>query len=207
MKKAILLIAVAILFCGEMKAQDMAGFTTTSVPQLALAETQQADIYSIYSVPMPTYDFSANNSLTEQQYASRKGWGIFCIVAGASTMLGGVSMWLFGDMFNDVSSQVGSGFEDDPDFQQGQEVAQTVGNGVKTIGIVGAVTGAALVGTGIWLVSSDGGSKGHRGHGRRGGHRRSRRHSELMPTYENMQPDWGLSLNIAPTSAGLTFVF
>ena len=79
----------------------------------------------------------------------------------------------------------------------------------KTIGIVGAVAGAALVGTGIWLVSSDGNSSG-RG-GRKGGRRSSRRntrrrHADFFqqPTIE---PDWGLCLNATPASAGLSFVF
>jgi hypothetical protein len=211
MKKTLFFIAAALLLCSQLKAQDLALATTSNSPlQLSLTENLQTDVNSIYSLPMPNTDFALNDQLNAQQYASRKGWGIACIVVGGSTMLGGITMWLGGDMFNNVNQQMGdmSGFEDDPDFQQGQQAMQTVGNGVKTIGIVTTVAGAALVGTGIWLVSSDGGSShGRRGHGRRGGHRRShRRHADLFqqPT---MEPDWGLCLNATPTSAGLTFVF
>lgn len=211
MKKAILLIAATLVLCNTMKAQDLALASTPVSPmQLSLTENIQSDLNSIYTLPMPESDLLVNNQFNTQQYASRKGWGIACIVVGGSTMLGGITMWLGGDMFNNVNQQMGdmSGFEDDPDFQQGQQAMQTVGNGVKTIGIVTTVAGAALVGTGIWLVSSDGGSShGRRGHGRRGGHRRShRRHADLFqqPT---MEPDWGLCLNATPTSAGLTFVF
>ena len=81
---------------------------------------------------------------------------------------------------------------------------QTVGNGIKTVGIVGTVVGAALVGTGIWLVSSDGGSSY-----RRGGYSRSRyrRFADSMPATESVSPDWGLKLNVGPASGGLTLVF
>ncbi len=212
MKKAILLIATALLFCNEMKAQDLALATPSVQPQqLSLTDNLQTDVNSIFTLPMPESDLAINNKLNTQQYASRKGWGIFCIVSGASTMLGGLSVWLFGDLFNKTAEQAGqmSGFEDDPDFQQGQDMAQTVGNGVKTIGIIGTVAGAALVGTGIWLVSSDGGGSGRGGrggHGRRGHKSSRRRHADFFqqPTVE---PDWGLCLNATPTSAGLSFVF
>lgn len=212
MKKAILLIAATLVLCNTMKAQDLALASTPVSPmQLSLTENIQSDLNSIYTLPMPESDLLVNNQFNTQQYASRKGWGIFCIVSGGITMLSGASVWLFGGMFNKTAEQAGqmSGFEDDPDFQQGQDMAQTVGNTVKTIGIIGTVTGAALVGTGIWLVSSDGGgsSRGHhRSHGRRGHRRGHRRHADLFqqPTVE---PDWGLCLNATPTSAGLTFVF
>lgn len=203
MKKAILLIAVALLFCSEMKAQDLA-LATPAPFQLSLTENTQTDINSIFSVPMPESDLVINNQFNTEQYASRKGWGIFCIISGGMTMLSGVTMWLGGDIFNNMASGMGN----DPDMQEGQQAMNAMGNGVKTIGIVGAVAGAALVGTGIWLVSSDGGSSSRgRSHGRRGGHRRSyRRHADLFqqPTVE---PDWGLCLNATPTSAGLTLVF
>lgn len=211
MKKTILLIAAALLLCSEMKAQDLAeAFTLTPAPQLSLADNLLTDNSSIFSLPMPTSDLVVNNQFNTQEYASRKGWGIFCIVFGGINMLSGASVWLFGDMFNNVGSQIGnmSDIEDDPDMQQGQQAVQTVGNTVKTVGIIGTVFGAAMVGTGIWLVSSDSGSSRGRGHRGRG-HRRSshRRHSELLPDYNNMQPDWGLCLNVAPASAGLSFVF
>lgn len=209
MKKTILLIAATLLLCNTMKAQDLALASTPSAP-LQLSLTEQSDLNSIYAIPMPQSDLVVNNQLDTKQYASRKGWGIACIVVGGSTMLGGITMWLGGDLFNNVSSSMsqGSGFEDDPDFQQGQQAVEAVGNGVKTIGIVTTVAGAALVGTGIWLVSSDGGGNS-RGRGHRGrSHRRStrRRHADLFqqPTIE---PDWGLCLNVAPATAGLTFVF
>ena len=212
MKKTILLIAATLLFCNTMMAQDLALASTTNSPfQLNLIDNLQTDNTSIYAIPMPESDLLANNQFNTQQYASRKGWGIFCIISGASTMIGGISVWLFGDLFNKTAEQAGqmSGFQDDPDFQQSQNMAQNAGNTVKTIGIIGTVTGAALVGTGIWLVSSDGGgsSRGHhRGHSRRGHRRGHRRHADLFqqPTIE---PDWGLCLNVAPASAGLSFVF
>ncbi len=205
MKKAILLIAVAMLFCSEMKAQDLA-LATPAPFQLNLAENTQTDINSIFSIPMPESDLVINNQFNTEQYASRKGWGIFCIISGGMTMISGVTMWLGGDIFNNMGSAVAS---DDPMDQQASQTFNAMGTGVKTIGIVGAVAGAALVGTGIWLVSSDGGSSHGRGrsHGRRGGHRRShRRHADLFqqPTIE---PDWGLCLNATPTNAGLTLVF
>lgn len=207
MKKTILLIAAALLVCGQLKAQDLALATTSDTPfQMSLSDDHPSELNSIFTLPMPTSDFAVNNQLNTEQYASRKGWGIFCIVAGASTMLGGISVWAFGDIFNNMGSAVAS---EDPMDQEASQAFNTMGSGVKTVGIIGAVTGAALVGTGIWLVSSDGGSgRGGRSHGRRGGHRKStrRRHADLFqqPTIE---PDWGLCLNVGPTSSGLTFVF
>lgn len=207
MKKAILFFAAALLLCNTMKAQDLALATVPQAP-IQLNLTEQASLNSIYAIPMPESDLLANHQLSNEQYASRKGWGIACIISGGLTMVSGVSVWLFGGMFNQAASSMSSEFENDPDMQEGQQAVQTVGNGVKTIGIIGTVAGAALVGTGIWLVSSDGGGNSRgRSHGRRGGHRRShRRHADLFqqPTIE---PDWGLCLNVAPASAGLTFVF
>lgn len=206
MKKSILLIAAALLFCSQMKAQDLADASTlTPTLQLSLTDNQQTDLNSIFAIPMPESELIANSQYNTQEYASRKGWGIFCIISGGMTMLGGITTWVGGGIFSNMANGMG----DDPDMQQGQQAFNAMGDGVKTIGIIGTVAGAALVGTGIWLVSSDGGSShGRRGHGRRGGHRRShRRHAELLPDYENMQPDWGLSLNVTPATAGLTLVF
>lgn len=207
MKKALFLIAAALLMCNQMNAQDLALSTTPVQPlQLSLTDNLQTDLTSIYTLPMPESDLVVNNQFNTQEYASRKGWGIFCIVAGASTLLGGVSVWVFGDIFNNMGSSIQG---DDPMDQEASQTFNAMGNGVKTIGIIGTVAGAALVGTGIWLVSSDGGSSrgGHRG-GRRGGHRKSsrRRHADFFqqPTIE---PDWGLCLGATPTSAGLSFVF
>ena len=208
MKKAILLIAATLLLCSAAKAQYMADASSLRpLSQINLAENQQA-VKSIYSVPMPETDLMVNNQYTTEQLASRKGWGIACIITGGLTMLSSASVWVFGGMFNQAASSMPSDFADDPDMQEGQQAVQAVGNGVKTIGIIGTVTGAALVGTGIWLVSSDGNSGSHGRHGRRGGRsRRHRRYSEAMPTIEPIQPDWALSLNVGPTNAGLTLVF
>lgn len=219
MKKAILLIAAALLFCGQMKAQEMAdafNSNSYSLSQYSLMDNSQTQVSSIYDLSMPPSDLGVNNEFANQEYASRKGWGIVCIVAGGSALLGGVAMLLMGGLINSASSQIGDmsgdmGFGDDPDFQQdfqqGQDMAQAAGGVVQTIGIVGSVVGAGLVGTGIWLVSSDGGSSSRRGHGRRGGHRRHRRYSENMPTIEPIEPDWALSFNVGPASTGLTLAF
>lgn len=206
MKKTILFFAVALLFCGGLKAQDLADASSLNPTfQLSLTDGSQYGINSIYALPMPESDMGQAGV---EQYASRKGWGIFCIVSGATTMLGGISVWVFGGMFSNTVDQVGqmSGFPDDPDMQQGQEIASSVGNGVKTIGIIATAAGAALVGTGIWLVSSDGGSSrgGRRGHGVRGKHRTF---SEDVPTIEPIRPDWALSFNVSPVSSGLTLHF
>ena len=89
--------------------------------------------------------------------------------------------------------------ENDPDFQQGQQAVQTVGNGIKTVGIIGTVVGAALVGTGIWLVSSDNGTSY-----RRNSYRRYRRFADNAPAMEPARPSgWALGV----TSNGLTLVF
>ena len=108
MKKAILLIAAALLFCSEMKAQDLAeAFTLTPTTQLSLTDNSQSGLNSIYAIPMPESDLLTNNQFNTQQYSSRKGWGIFCIVSGGITMLSGASVWLFGGLFNNLSSQAG----------------------------------------------------------------------------------------------------
>ncbi len=211
MKKTVLLIALALFLCSESKAQYVAdaGSLYTST-QLSLSDNQPTAFTSIYNTPMPTTDFAMNDQLNTQQLASRKGWGIACIISGGLTMVSGASVWLFGGMFNNAASAVGSDpeFANDPEMQQGQQAVQAVGNGVKTIGIIGTVAGAALVGTGIWLVSSDGGSysRGGRSHGRRGGRRGGRRHADLFQQ-PSIQPDWGLCLNVTPANAGLTLVF
>lgn len=190
MKKTILLIAAALLLGAEMKAQDLADATN-------FGQTESVQVNSIYTAPMPTSDFVVNNQFGTQQYASRKGWGVACIVSGGLTMIGGITTWLSAGMFNQTVSQMPT--ENDPDFQQGQQAVQTVGNGIKTIGIIGTVVGAALVGTGIWLVSSDNGSSY-----RRSSYRRYRRFAEGTPTTEPARPSgWALGV----TSNGLTLVF
>ncbi len=213
MKKTIFLITAVLLFCNGMKAQDLANatlsFSTTTLPsfQLSLTDNLQTDAGSIYSIPMPESNLMINNQYSSQQYASRKGWGIASIITGGLTMLSGASVWVFADLFNSAASQMSemSEWGDEPSIQEGQEAAQTIGNIVKTVGIVGTVVGAALVGTGIWLVSSDGGSSS-RGRGYHRNHRRSsykRRISDNMQPTFDMKPDWGLCLN----TNGLTLVF
>ena len=213
MKKTLFFIAVAMLFCTEMKAQDMTlAFNTPSSFQLNLTEQPQSDINSIYSLPMPASDLAVNNNFNTQQYASQKGWGIACIVAGGVTLLGGASVWLFGGIFNKATTEMNNMNSTDPMNPTAQpdpelHQAQNIGSGIKTAGIIGTAAGAALVGTGIVLIATDKGSS--RGHRSKRGHRRSgrRRFSDNMPTYEDLQPDWGLCLNVSPTSAGLSFSF
>lgn len=202
MKKAIFLFAATLLLCNGMKAQELADASTLQPSfQLSLSEPQQAGVNSIYALPMPTSDFAANST---DQLASRKGWGVACIISGGLTMLSGASVWLFGGMFSDVSNQVSQqAGEDAKEFNQASE---TVSSTVKTVGIIGTVVGAALVGTGIWLVSSDGNSSGGSRGGSRGNYRSKRRFSDNAPS-RDMQPDWGLCLNVGPAQAGLTFVF
>ena len=190
MKKTILLIAAALLLGAEMKAQDLADATN-------FGQTESVQVNSIYTAPMPTSDFVVNNQFGTQQFASRKGWGVACIVSGGLTMIGGITTWLSAGMFNQTVSQMPT--ENDPDFQQGQQAVQAVGNGIKTVGIIGTVVGAALVGTGIWLVSSDNGTSY-----RRNSYRRYRRFAEGTPTPEPARPScWALGM----TSNGLTLVF
>ena len=192
MKKTILLIAAALLLGAEMKAQELADATTFNFSQ-----AENAQVNSIYTAPMPTSDFVVNNQFGTQQFASRKGWGVACIVSGGLTMIGGITTWLSAGMFNQTVSQMPT--ENDPDFQQGQQAVQAVGNGIKTVGIIGTVVGAALVGTGIWLVSSDNGTSY-----RRNSYRRYRRFAEGTPTTEPARPSgWALGV----TSNGLTLVF
>lgn len=190
MKKTFLLIAAALLLCGEMKAQELADATMFNFDQTE-------SVSSIYDVQMPASDFVANNQFGTQQFASRKGWGVACIVSGGLTMIGGITTWLSAGMFNQTVSQMPT--ENDPDFQQGQQAVQSVGNGIKTAGIIGTVVGAALVGTGIWLVSSDNGPSY-----RRNSYRRYRRFAEGTPAMESARKTgWALGV----TSSGLTLVF
>lgn len=191
MKKAIFLIATALLLCGKVQAQEM-----------ALASSTQNEIsqFSILETPMPASDFSTHYQFGEQQYASPKGWGIACIITGSLTMLSGLSVWVFGDTFNKTTNNFPSGFEPDPDFQQ---AAGTVSKGIKTAGIVGTVIGAGLVTTGIILVSSDGRSGSRRSSGRH----RHRRYSENLLAPEPYSTGWALSLNAGPTGGGLALTF
>lgn len=241
MKKTLLFIAAAILFCSGMKAQDMAcAFKTDNSFQLSLTEQPQTTPSSIYSLPMPTTDFATGNQFNTQQYASAKGWGIACIVSGGVIMMSGAVLWLWGGLFTNVTNQaaamdanmaaanmdvnMAAGMDpsmaadmanssQDPHLQQ----ANNIGKGIKTAGIIGTAAGAVLVGTGIVLLVTDGGGSGggyHRGKSskphrakRKGPARSNPRHAELMPDYNDMQPDWSLCLNVGPTSAGLTFAF
>lgn len=228
MKKAFLFIAVTILFCTAMKAQDYA-FNTDNSFQTSLLEQPQTSPCSIYSLPMPTTDFAAGNQFNTQQYASKKGWGIACVISGGVIMVSGAVLWLWGGLFTNITDQAAARDADmaaanmdpsmaadmanssqDPHLKQ----ANNIGKGVKTAGIIGTATGAVLVGTGIVLLTSNSGGGYSRGKStkphrvkRRGPARSNPRHAELMPDYNDMQPDWSLCLNVSPTSAGLTFAF
>lgn len=238
MKKTLLFIAVTMLFCTGMKAQELSyAFNTDNSFQTSLTEQPQTTINSIYSLPMPTTDFAFGNQFNTQQYASPKGWGIACVVSGGVIMLSGAVLWLWGGVFTNVTNQaaamdanmaaanmdvnMAAGMDpsmaadmanssQDPTLKQ----ANNAGKVIKTVGIVGTAAGAVLVGTGIVLLTSNGGggsrSKSSAPHRvRRKGPARSnpRRHAELMPDNMDMQPDWSLCLNVGPASAGLTFSF
>lgn len=237
MKKTLLFIAVTMLFCTGMKAQELSyAFNTDNSFQTSLTEQPQTTINSIYSLPMPTTDFAFGNQFNTQQYASPKGWGIACVVSGGVIMLTGAYLWVFGGIFSNASSHAANmqasmsadmAANMDPssaaDMAASMENAQqdptlqkvdNAGKVIKTVGIVGTATGAVLVGTGIVLLTSKGGggsrSKSSAPHRvRRKGPARSnpRRHAELMPDNMDMQPDWSLCLNVGPASAGLTFSF
>lgn len=237
MKKTLLFIAVSMLFCTGMKAQDLAcAFKPDNSFQLSLTEQPQTTPSSIYSLPMPTTDFATGNQFNTQQYASKKGWGIACIISGGVIMMSGAVLWLWGGLFTNVTNQASTmdanmaanmAANMDPstaaDMAASMENAQqdptlqkidNAGKVIKTVGIVGTATGAVLVGTGIVLLTSNGGggsrSKSSAPHRvRRKGPARSnpRRHAELMPDNMDMQPDWSLCLNVGPASAGLTFSF
>ena len=237
MKKTLLFIAVSMLFCTGMKAQDLAcAFKPDNSFQLSLTEQPQTTPSSIYSLPMPTTDFATGNQFNTQQYASKKGWGIACVISGGVIMLTGATLWLWGGLFSNTTNKVADmqanmaanmAADMDPstaaemaaDMENAQQdptlqKANNVGKGVKTAGIIGTAAGAVLVGTGIVLLTSNSGggysrgssSKPHRVK-RKGPARSNPRHAELMPDYRDMQPDWSLCLNVGPTSAGLTFAF
>lgn len=222
-----------MLVCTGMKAQEIAyAFKTDNSFQTSLTEQPQTNISSIYSLPMPTTDFATGNQFNTQQYASKKGWGIACVISGGVIMMSGAVLWLWGGLFTNVTNQAAAmdanmaanmdpstaadmaasmdNASQDPTLKQ----ANNVGKGVKTAGIIGTAAGAVLVGTGIVLLSSDSGggysrgssSKPHRVK-RKGPARSNPRHAELMPDQSNMQPDWSLCLNVGPASAGLTFAF
>lgn len=223
MKKVLLFIAATMLFCTGMKAQDYA-FNTDKSFQTSLLEQPQTSLSSIYTRPMPTTDFATGNQFNTQQYASKKGWGIACVISGGVIMMSGAVLWLWGGLFTNITDQAAARDADmaadlaasmdnssqDPQLKQ----ANNIGKGVKTAGIIGTATGAVLVGTGIVLLTSNSDSGYSRGKSskphrvkRRGPARSNPRHAELMPDYGNMQPDWSLCLNVGPTSAGLTLAF
>ena len=233
MKKTLFFIAVTMLFCTGMKAQDLAcAFKPDNSFQLSLTEQPQTTPSSIYSLPMPTTDFATGNQFNTQQYASKKGWGIACVISGGVIMLTGATLWLWGGLFSNTTNKVADmqanmAADMDPstaaemaaDMENAQQdptlqKANNVGKGVKTAGIIGTAAGAVLVGTGIVLLTSNSGggysrgssSKPHRVK-RKGPARSNPRHAELMPDCRDMQPDWSLCLNVGPTSAGLTFAF
>ena len=233
MKKTLLFIAVSMLFCTGMKAQDLAcAFKPDNSFQLSLSEQPQTTPSSIYSLPMPTTDFATGNQFNTQQYASKKGWGIACVITGGVIMVSGAVLWLWGGVFTNVTNQAAAmdanmaanmdpstaadmaasmdNASQDPTLKQ----ANNVGKGVKTAGIIGTAAGAVLVGTGIVLLTSNSGGGYSRGSStkphrvkRKGPARSNPRHAELMPDNMDMQPDWSLCLNVGPASAGLTLAF
>ena len=237
MKKTLLFIAVAMLFCTGMKAQDLAcAFKPDNSFQLSLTEQPQTPPSSIYSLPMPTTDFATGNQFNTQQYASKKGWGIACVISGGVIMMSGAVLWLWGGVFTNVTNQAATmdanmaanmsasmdpstaadmaasmeNTQQDPTLKQ----ANNIGKGVKTAGIIGTATGAVLVGTGIVLLTSNGGGGYSRGKSnaphrtrRKGPARSNPRHAELMPDNRDMQPEWSLCFNVGPASAGLTLAF
>ena len=233
MKKTLLFIAVSMLFCTGMKAQDLAcAFKPDNSFQLSLSEQPQTTPSSIYSLPMPTTDFATGNQFNTQQYASKKGWGIACVISGGVIMMSGAVLWLWGGLFTNVTNQAAAmdanmaanmdpstaadmaasmdNASQDPTLKQ----ANNVGKGVKTAGIIVTAAGAVLVGTGIVLLTSNSGGGYSRGSStkphrvkRKGPARSNPRHAELMPDNRDMQPDWSLCLNVGPASAGLTLAF
>lgn len=237
MKKTLLFIAVAMLFCTGMKAQDLAcAFKPDNSFQLSLSEQPQTTPSSIYSLPMPATDFATGNQFNTQQYASSKGWGIACIISGGVIMMSGAVLWLWGGIFSNTTNHVANmqaamdadmaanmdassaaemaanmeNTQQDPTLQK----VDNAGKVIKTVGIVGTATGAVLVGTGIVLLTSNGGGGYSRGKSnaphrtrRKGPARSNPRHAELMPDNRDMQPEWSLCLNVGPASAGLTFAF
>ena len=222
-----------MLFCTGMKAQDLAcAFKPDNSFQLSLTEQPQTTPSSIYSLPMPTTDFATGNQFNTQQYASKKGWGIACVISGGVIMMSGAVLWLWGGLFTNVTNQAAAmdanmaanmdpstaadmaasmdNASQDPTLKQ----ANNVGKGVKTAGIIGTAAGAVLVGTGIVLLTSNSGGGYSRGSStkphrvkRKGPARSNPRHAELMPDNRDMQPDWSLCLNVGPASAGLTLAF
>ncbi len=205
MKKAIFLIAAALMLCGRTHAQEMT--LASAVPASEGCYDSSGICHtrlSVLEAPMPATEYGTHYQFGEQQYASpRTGWGVACIITGGITMVSGLSVWLFGDTFNKVTTTVPDGFEGmepDPDFQQ---AAGTVSKGIKTAGIVGTVIGAGLVTTGIILVSSDGRSGSRRSYGRH----RHRRYSENLLAPEPYSTGWALSLNAGPTGGGLALTF
>lgn len=238
MKKTLFFIAVTMLFCTGMKAQELSyAFKTDNSFQTSLTEQPQTTPSSIYSLPMPATDFATGNQFNTQQYASAKGWGIACVVSGGVIMLTGAYLWLFGGIFSNTTNNVANmqaamnadmaanmdpstaaemaanmeNTQQDPTLQK----VDNAGKVIKTVGIVGTATGAVLVGTGIVLLTSNGGGGGYsRGKSnaphrtrRKGPARSNPRHAELMPDNRDMQPDWSLCLNVGPASAGLTLAF
>ncbi len=237
MKKTLFFIAVTMLFCTGMKAQDLAcAFKPDNSFQLSLSEQPQTTPSSIYSLPMPTTDFATGNQFNTQQFASQKGWGIACIISGGVIMMSGAVLWLWGGVFTNVTNQAATmdanmaanmsasmdpstaadmaasmeNTQQDPTLKQ----ANNIGKGIKTAGIIGTAAGAVLVGTGIVLLTSNGGGGYSRGKSnaphrtrRKGPARSNPRHAELMPDNRDMQPEWSLCLNVGPASAGLTLAF
>ena len=217
MKKVLLFIAVTMLFCTGMKAQDYA-FNTDKSFQTSLLEQPQTSLSSIYTRPMPTTDFATGNQFNTQQYASKKGWGIACVISGGVIMMSGAVLWLWGGLFTNITDQAAARDADmaaanmdvnmaagmdpsmaadlaasmdnssqDPHLKQ----ANNIGKGVKTAGIIGTATGAVLVGTGIVLLTSNSGSGYSRGKSSKPHRVKRRGPARSNPRHAELMPDYG----------------
>jgi len=215
MKKTLIFIAIAMLFCTVTKAQELA-FTLNSDNsfQTSLLEQPQTSLNSIYSLPMPTTDFATGNQFNTQQFASQKGWGIACVISGGVIMSAGLFLWLGGGIFTKVSDQAATmegypdaasmeGFAQDPEAAASMEgfgqdptakKVNDVGKGLKTAGIIGTAAGAVLVGTGIVLLTSNsgGGGGGYSRSKSNKPHRTKKRkgHARSNPRHAELMPDY-----------------
>lgn len=217
MKKSLFFIAVAVLLCTEVNAQDLAcAFNTDNSSQTSLSEQPQPNTSSIYSLPMPTTDFATSNQFNTQQYASAKGWGIASIVAGGVTMLGGATLWLWGALFSTATEQAATmdanmaanmAANMDPNMDPttaanmaasmennsqdpNLQRANNVGKGVKIAGIIGTAVGAVLVGTGIVLLTSNSGGYS-RSKSTRPHRVRRKGPARSNPRHAELLPDYG----------------
>ena len=201
MKKVILLIAAALLFCGQMTAQDIAMATPTDISaELNPAYNLQTDIFSTPSLDL---SLTSNYQLGTSQYASPKGWGIALIIMGGVDVLSGLGILAWSSLFSKATSTAAEqGFETDPEFDQ---AANTVTKVFKIAGIAGTVLGAGLITGGILLVNKGSKTKG-KSTVSRPVKRKHRRYSENFTLPEDVS-DWTLTFNAGPAGGGLTLTF